>query len=73
MKNSDDTIGNRTRDHPACSAVSQPTTSPHAPTFKFTLPQIFLYFVCHFSSIKLRFIILETHSLVLLITLLIEA
>ena len=25
MKNSNDTIGNRTRDLPACSAVSQPT------------------------------------------------
>jgi len=25
MKNSNDTIGNRTRDLPACSAVAQPT------------------------------------------------
>jgi len=31
MKNSDDTIGNRTRDLPACSAVSQPTPPPGAP------------------------------------------
>jgi hypothetical protein len=28
MKNSNDTIGNRTRDLPACSSVSQPTAPP---------------------------------------------
>jgi len=31
MKNSSDTIGNRTRDPRACSAVPQPTASPHVP------------------------------------------
>jgi len=31
MKNSSDTIGNRTRDLPACSAVPQPTAPPRAP------------------------------------------
>jgi hypothetical protein len=31
MKNSSDTIGNRTRGLPACSAVHQPTTPPRAP------------------------------------------
>ena len=30
MKNSDDTIANRTRDLPACSAVPQPTAQPRA-------------------------------------------
>ena len=30
MKNSSDTIGNRTRDLPACSAVPQPTEPPGA-------------------------------------------
>jgi len=30
MKNYNDTIGNRTRDLPACSAVPQPTASPRA-------------------------------------------
>ena len=30
MKNSGDTIGNRTRDLPACSAVPQPTAPPRA-------------------------------------------
>jgi hypothetical protein len=31
MTNSNDTIGNRTRDLPARSTVPQPTVSPHAP------------------------------------------
>ena len=31
MKNSNDTIGNRTRDLPTCSAVPQPTASPRTP------------------------------------------
>ena len=31
MKNSNETIGNRTRDLPTCSAVAQPTALPHAP------------------------------------------
>ena len=31
MKNSCDTIGNPTRDLPACSAVPQPTAPPRAP------------------------------------------
>jgi len=31
MKNSNDTIGNQTRNLPACSAVPQPTAPPHAP------------------------------------------
>jgi hypothetical protein len=32
MKNSSDTIGNRTSDLPACSAVPQPTATTRAPT-----------------------------------------
>ena len=31
MKYSNDTIGNRTCDFPACSALSQPTASPRVP------------------------------------------
>jgi len=31
MKNSNDTIGNRTRDLPTCRSVPQPTASPRAP------------------------------------------
>jgi hypothetical protein len=34
MKNSNDIIGNRTRDLPACSAVPQPTALPRAPPTK---------------------------------------
>jgi len=34
MKNSNDTIGNRNRDLPACSAVRQPTAPPRAPIMK---------------------------------------
>jgi len=32
MKNSKDTIGNRIREIPACSAVPQPTPPPRTPT-----------------------------------------
>jgi hypothetical protein len=32
IKNSNDTIGNRTRDLPVCIAVPQPTAPPRAPT-----------------------------------------
>jgi hypothetical protein len=32
MKNSNDTIGNRIRDLPACSAVPQPTAPLRVPT-----------------------------------------
>ena len=31
MKNSSDTIGNRTRNLPACSAAPQPTVPPRTP------------------------------------------
>jgi len=34
MKKSNETIGNRTRDLPACSAVPQPTAPPRAPISK---------------------------------------
>jgi hypothetical protein len=33
MKNSSDTIGNRTRDLPTCSAVPQPPSPPRAPLY----------------------------------------
>jgi hypothetical protein len=35
-KNSNDTIGNRSRDLPACSAVPQPTAAPRAPKREIT-------------------------------------
>jgi len=37
LKNSNDTIGNRTRDLPACRTVPQPTAPPRAPN---THPQV---------------------------------
>jgi hypothetical protein len=37
MKNSCDTIGNPTRDLPACSAVPEPTAPPRAPSYCSTL------------------------------------
>jgi hypothetical protein len=33
MKNSNDTIGDRTRDLPTCIAVPQPTAPPRAPLY----------------------------------------
>jgi hypothetical protein len=32
LENSNDTVGNRTRDLPACSAVPEPTAPPRTPT-----------------------------------------
>ena len=45
MKNSSDTIGNRTRDLPACRAVPQPTASPrdHADSTEITYPAVSLF------------------------------
>jgi hypothetical protein len=45
MKNSSDTIGNRTRDIPACSTVPQPTAPPR------TLYRVeFLNLRCHLKK-----------------------
>ena len=49
MSNSNETIGNRTRDLPACSAVTQPTVPQGAALRnrefikKYTIMQVFLY------------------------------
>ena len=40
MKNSNDTIRNRTRDLPACSAVPQPTAPHHAPSIPYIAVKI---------------------------------
>jgi len=47
MKNSNDTIGSRTRDLPACGAVPQLTAQPRAPInlreiYNFLIPEISL-------------------------------
>ena len=43
VKNSNDTIGNRTCDLPACSAVPQPTAPPRAPPQEYTCLYILLF------------------------------
>jgi len=43
MKNSSDTIGNRTRDLPTCSAVPQPTAPPRAPPMNSTIGKYMQY------------------------------
>jgi len=40
MKNSNDTIGNRNRDFPACSAILQSTAPPRAPEYYWTTLKI---------------------------------
>jgi len=58
MKNSNDTIGNRTRDLPACSAVPQPTALPRAPI----LPYIHSENTKRVSSLGLRIILLTSET-----------
>ena len=64
MKNSNDPIGSRTRDLPACSSVPQPTAPPRAPpcpyneiesitTFLFPAWVTFLPYVSNISTIDL--------------------
>jgi hypothetical protein len=49
MKNSSDTIGNRTHDVPGCSAVPQPTAPPRAPLIYVELKEI-LHVVTMYSG-----------------------
>jgi hypothetical protein len=49
MKNSNDTIGKRTRDLPACNAVPQPTAPPRAPII---LYYIILYYIILYCIIS---------------------
>ena len=46
MKNSNDTIGNWTRDLPTCSAVPQPNALPRAP--------VFMWSTCYFRHILMK-------------------
>ena len=50
MKNSSDTIGNQTRDLPACSAMSQSTLPPLAPKINIRTNKVSITFMQH--SIK---------------------
>jgi len=49
MKNSNDTVGNRTRDLPTCSAVLQPTAPPRDPIIK--MVEINFFYMCKTSII----------------------
>ena len=57
LKNSNDTIGNRTSDLPACSAVPQPTAPPRAP-FKLCTVIYFIRRPYTFHSLQLH----STHA-----------
>ena len=66
MKNSDDTIGIRTRDLPACSAVPQPTAPSHTPMLnalpgEVSISRAVLVTTVHLSSL---IIALALHTLV---------
>ena len=50
MKNSNDTIGNRTRDLPACSAVPQPSALPGVTDLPKNMYAIKDSKMCHFSK-----------------------
>jgi len=52
IKNSNDTIGNRTRDLPACSAVPQQTAPPRALLY-FNVLQLFLKFKNDYKIVSL--------------------
>ena len=58
MKNSNDTIGNRTRDLPACSAVPQPTAPPRSQNaygrFLYFAPIIYLNVPTHRLWFKIQ-------------------
>jgi len=60
MKNSNDTIGNRTRDLPTCSAVPQPTAPPRENKKRYEVEYRLLFYVgaklglLHLGKHKLR-------------------
>ena len=51
MKNSNDTIGNRTRELPTCSAVPQPTAPPRTP-YNFGNP-VYVFYLTFQHSVQL--------------------
>ena len=53
MKNSNDTIGNRTSDLPVCSAVLQPTASPRTPS-RIMFLHLFGYFQFNVNPIEFK-------------------
>jgi len=51
IKNSNETIGNQTRDLPACSVVPQPTAPPRAPVFVILSVICFTDIFNHFNKL----------------------
>jgi len=49
MENSSDTIGNRTRDLPACSALPQTTVPPRASIESYTWKKVVQYYYRYLS------------------------
>jgi hypothetical protein len=54
------TIGNRTRDLPACSAVPQPTATPRAPSYPPTDTHLFLHIDIYFTCASRRSVMMST-------------
>ena len=63
MKNFNETIGNRTRDLPACSAVPQPTAPPRATDFLMTLTKFSLHKAVEIINIALLYNNYVSHNL----------
>jgi len=70
MKKSNDAIGNRTRDLPACSAVLQPTAPPCAPVTTVHVLNVHLIYLgvtfgglCHVGKLLQKYIDSEKHWL----------
>jgi len=52
MKGSSDTIGNRTRDLPICSAVPQPTTNTHTNIYMYMYVCVCVYIYTYEGKCK---------------------
>ena len=56
MKNYNDTIGNRTRGLPACSAVPQPTAPPRAPIYIYIYTYLYLFMYIYIRTMTVHII-----------------
>ena len=62
MKNSSDTIGNRTRDFPICSTVLQSTAPPRAPDISMSCINIYTIHTQHFRRAQQYRTVLRHHE-----------
>jgi len=65
-KNSNGTIGNRTRDLPACSAVPQPTAPPRVPSVilqPFKKSRNNWHYIGHIQLVQLIHLVNQTQNL----------